>query len=71
MLDQQWREKGFSVGVLVNGEQLFYQLFLKGLFGEDNVAGSRDANDMNSLAERVWNRRIAIRSYQEDDGETD
>lgn len=72
MLNQEWIAQGFYVSELDSNGIPFYQLLRKDLFGDYKiVAGSRNAEDMNPLAESVWNRMIALRAYQEDDGEVE
>ncbi len=65
LLFKEWAEKGFQVSELKNGEEPFYNLLHQDLFGLYIVGGSRYAEDMNGIAERVWNRMISLRTMGE------
>ncbi len=66
MLDQQWQDKGFRYHRLQGDTGDFYQLFFRGANQVwQLVAGSRSPDDMNGLAESVWNRMISLRTMGE------
>ena len=71
MLAEEWVKRGFHVSLLYSDGEPYYQLLFEDIFGLRPVGGSHRAGDMNSLAESVWDRQIALKSCQEDDGSPD